>query len=74
MVTQDNYIHVTYFYRHTHGLRTVKRSLQFQGVSKEQAIGPDYGEIPNHTRQCVDAAIGLGYNGDILLDLVEVAY
>lgn len=69
MVTQDNYVHLTYFYRHIHGLRTVKRSLQFQGASREQTLGPDYGEIPNSTKHCVDAAIGFGYNGKNYLSI-----
>ncbi|KDR81679.1 hypothetical protein GALMADRAFT_239795 [Galerina marginata CBS 339.88] len=63
LVTQDNYVHLSYIRHYSSGLKTLKRSLIFFGVSTESSPSPmDVGENANSTRQCVEAAIGIGYN------------
>lgn len=65
ILTEDNSIHLTYMrYYHT-GIRFLKRHLStIGGVSTEMAPTVDVGDNINHTRRCIDAAIGLGYNGN----------
>ncbi|CAA7271639.1 unnamed protein product [Cyclocybe aegerita] len=63
LVTQDNCIHLTYYRQFLSGIRTMKRSLSFNGLTLENAAGAS--EIPegqHSPRQCVRAAIGMGYN------------
>lgn len=66
-VTQDNCVHLTYIRHFSPGLRTIKRSLGFNGITLENAIPVDFGENSGYTRRCVHAAIGIGYNGEYSL-------
>ncbi|KIM49322.1 hypothetical protein M413DRAFT_21564 [Hebeloma cylindrosporum] len=67
-VTQDNCVHLTYIRHFFPGLKTIKRSLGFTGITLENTIPVDFGENSSFTRRCVHAAIGIGYNeGSIVI-------
>ncbi|KAF8965263.1 hypothetical protein BDZ97DRAFT_1918412 [Flammula alnicola] len=62
LVTEDNWVHLTYIRIYATGIRSIKRTLAYSGISSETVPSVDVGENPNNTRQCIDAAIGIGYN------------
>jgi len=67
LITQDHYMHIKYHRYVVPGLRTLKRSLSVSGMTFETAQNAaDPLENVNGTRQCIDAAVGLGYNGKAL--------
>lgn len=72
LVTEDNYLHVTYLRQYTNTLKTLKRSLNFPGVVKEGMATFDHAEGPNHVRQCLNAAIGFCYNGRIITSFLRL--
>ncbi|KAJ3517171.1 hypothetical protein NLJ89_g668 [Agrocybe chaxingu] len=60
LVTQDNCIHLTYYRQFLPGIRTMKRSLSFNGLTLENAAGAS--EVPegqHSPRQCMRAAIDI---------------
>ena len=63
LVTQDHHVHVTYLRQYTSSLATMKRLLSSLGITKEQPQATDVAENPRSNRQCIQAAIGLGYDG-----------
>lgn len=62
LVTQDHHVHITYLRQYASSLATMKRSLTSPGLTKEQ-LTTDVAENPRNNRQCIQAAIGLGYDG-----------
>lgn len=63
LVTQDHHVHVTYIRQYHSSLATMKRLLTSLGITKEQLHTTDTVENPRSNRQCMEAAIGLGYDG-----------
>ena len=63
LVTQDHHVHITYLRQYTSLLATMKRLLTSPGITKEQFQATDVSENPRNNRQCIQAAIGLGYDG-----------
>jgi hypothetical protein len=63
LVTQDHHVHITYLRQYTSSLATMKRLLTTPGVTKEHFQAADVAENPRNSRQCIQAAIGLGYDG-----------
>ncbi|KAF8163366.1 hypothetical protein B0H34DRAFT_650242 [Crassisporium funariophilum] len=62
IVTQDHHVHVSYLRYYFPSIRTLKRPLAFPGVTVEQPQMNDPLESASGNRQCLDAAIGFGYN------------
>ena len=67
LVTQDHHVHITYLRQYTSSLATMKRLLASPGITKEQFHASDNLENPRSNRQCIEAAIGLGYDGRFFL-------
>lgn len=63
LVTQDHHVHITYLRQYTSSLATMKRLLTSLGITKEQFQATDVAENTRSNRQCIQAAIGLGYDG-----------
>jgi hypothetical protein len=63
IVTEDHWVHLTYIRFYLPGIRFIKRHLPFTGISTEMGNAMDVGDNSNNTRRCIDAAIGIGYNG-----------
>lgn len=66
IVTEDHWVHLTYIRFYLPGIRFIKRHLPFTGISTEMGNVMDVGDNSNNTRRCIDAAIGIGYNGKII--------
>ena len=67
-MTQDHHVHITYLRQYASSLATIKRLLTSPGITKEQLHAIDGAENPRSNRQCMEAAIGLGYDGKISLN------
>jgi hypothetical protein len=68
LVTQDHHVHITYLRQYTSSFATLKRLLTSPGITKEQFQATDVTENPRNNRQCIQAAIGLGYDGKISIN------
>ena len=64
LVTQDHHVHITYLRQYASSFATIKRLLTSPGVTKEQFhVTADAAENSRSNRQCIEAAIGLVYDG-----------
>lgn len=62
MITADNYVHIVCNRQYKQDLVFMKRSLSINGAAYEplnMIVGDNFQPL----RQCVDAALGLGYTG-----------
>lgn len=63
-------MHITYLRQYASSLATMKRLLTFPGIIKEQLHATDVAENPRNNRQCIQAAIGLGYDGRFSINVL----
>ena len=63
LVTQDHHVQITYLRQYTPSFATMKRLLTSPGITKEQFQATEVTENSRNNRQCIQAAIGLGYDG-----------
>lgn len=71
MITADNYVHIVCNRQYKQDLVFMKRSLSINGASYEP-LSMIVGDNFQPSRQCVDAALGLGYTGQFIVEVMNI--